>query len=313
MPISAELAGEHIATWSRRLRPFPARAGWAEHLFHSCQLEVAISILNDGELRCRTQAGTLICDVANQGAVWNNPAAHNFARLYFRPRNSFHLKTEGIKLRSDPYRRDPHMSIPVMFAFDLEKVLTWRHAYFLAGNFARAAAAPQTGDVAFRALDFAKIYHDGPTTAENRVEIHDARMAEVVADHAIPVSMAKSVICRTPHELATLKAGLGKRLGKPPIVVEKQNSLFMRRQIYISEIFCERGHIHISITTSVHAGSAPVSYRIYSSESEQSGFLPSSRVRFNGFKAVDPNTVWTVELEGCVAYRAPIPWSDQLV
>ena len=62
--------------------------------------------------------------MANQGALSNNPDAHQYVRLYFRPRNSFHLKTEGVKAIGDPYRAQNHMSIPVAFAFDFQKEMT---------------------------------------------------------------------------------------------------------------------------------------------------------------------------------------------
>lgn len=97
MSITVKRAARHSKEWSSKLAPFPVRANWPVHLFHTCQLEVAVEIVKSGEIKCRSNVGNLICDVANQGAVWNNPDAHNYVRLYFRPRNSFHLKTEGVK------------------------------------------------------------------------------------------------------------------------------------------------------------------------------------------------------------------------
>jgi hypothetical protein len=92
--------------------------------------------------------------VANQGALWNNPAAHDFVRLYFRPRNSFHLKTEGIKSKTDPYRVDPHMAIPIMFVFDFVSVTTLQNSYFVSGNFASQALSALQGDNNFDTLRF---------------------------------------------------------------------------------------------------------------------------------------------------------------
>jgi ssDNA thymidine ADP-ribosyltransferase, DarT len=154
MSITVNRAGRHIKEWSKKLAQFSTRANWPPHLFHTCQLEVAVEIIKSGAIICRNNLGALICDVANQGAVWNNPDAHKYVRLYFRPRNPFHLKTEGIKSLSDPYRVDPHMSIPISFAFDFQKVITLQNVGFVPGNFARSGAAPLTGDAEFDHLNF---------------------------------------------------------------------------------------------------------------------------------------------------------------
>jgi hypothetical protein len=134
---------------------------------------VAVEIVKCGAIKCRRKVGALICDVANQGAVWNNPDAHRFVRLYFRPRNSFHLKTEGVKSKVDPHRVDPHMSIPVAFAFDFQKVVTLPTAGFVPGNFAKTGVAPLTGDGEFNKMQFDFIYHDGPLTPEKQTEVHN--------------------------------------------------------------------------------------------------------------------------------------------
>src|SRR5258708_36164763 len=96
MSITVARAQRHIKDWVHNLARFPTRANWPTHLFHTCQLEVAAEIIKSGRIKCRGDVGNLICDVANQGALWNNPDAHKYVRLYFRPRNSFHLKTEGV-------------------------------------------------------------------------------------------------------------------------------------------------------------------------------------------------------------------------
>ena len=102
MPISLIRAQQHVELWSEKLSG-TSRAKWPQHLFHTCQLEVAVEILKAGKIICRNEVQNLICDVANQGALWNNPEGHNYVRLYFRPRTYFHLKTEGVKSLGDPF------------------------------------------------------------------------------------------------------------------------------------------------------------------------------------------------------------------
>ena len=312
MPISVAAAQAHVKIWSANLAPYASRKGWPSKLFHACQVEVAAKILADGHLKSRNDAGEIICDVANQSALWNNEDAHNYVRLYFRPRNSFHLKTEGIKRRTNPHRRDPHMSIPVMLVFDLERVLTSDFAFFLPSNFAHFGAVPQNGDGAFTNLDFTKIYHDSATNAQNRQEIHDARMAEVVCSAPLPLTFLSAVVCRTVHELETLRAMISPGTRDYHMTVEQNGSLFMRKETYVTEIYAHGGIIHVSLAQ-WFAANNPLEFRLSSQEGDFSGTLPSSKVHFPNFRASDPNTVWSLEIEGCLAFRAKIPWTAGLV
>jgi hypothetical protein len=177
MPITLNRALSHIRDWSGTLKPFPTRANWPFNLFHTCQIEVAVEIIKSGQITCRSYVAHLICDVANQGALWNNPNAHNYVRLYFRPRNPFHFKTEGVKALGDPYRAQNHMSIPVAFAFAFERVMVLPGSGFVFGNFAKTGAAPVTGDVEFDKLRFDLIYHDRALTPDHKVEVHNWRMS----------------------------------------------------------------------------------------------------------------------------------------
>ena len=204
------------------------------------------------------------------------------------------------------------MSISVMLVFDFEQVLTSEPAFFLPGNFAHFGAAPQDGDGAFGHLDFLKIYHDSATNALNRQEIHDARMAEVVYSQPLPLAFLQTVVCRTVYELETLRTMLPAGLPDYRMTVEQNGSVFMRKETYVSEIYAHAGIIHVSLAQSFAANN-PIEYRLTSSEFSCNGTFPSNKVHFPGFQARDPNTIWSLELEGCLAYKAKIPWSAGLV
>jgi hypothetical protein len=236
MSITLARAEHHIKDWSHNLARFPTRANWPLHLFHTCQLEVAVEIIKSGCIKCRGNLEHLICDVANQGAVWNNPDAHSYVRLYFRPRNSFHLKTEGVKATGDPFRMDPHMSIPIAFAFDFKKVITLANCGFVPGNFAKTGAAPLSSDAEFDEMQFELVYHDSALTQEKMAEVHNWRMSEAVVSGILPLSYLSYVICRTIHEERTLRHALGS-FPSPKTIVEQRGSIFMRRGIFIDEIY----------------------------------------------------------------------------
>jgi hypothetical protein len=283
-------------------------------VFHTCQIEVAEKIIRDNKILCRSKVPELICDVANQGALWNNPDAHNYVRLYFRPKTNFHLKTEGIKSISDIYRQDPHMAIPVVFAFDFVELMTRIGTYFLPENFALTGATPLDGDANFDELNFAHIYHDASTTSENRTEIHRARMAEVVIRDELPLDTLRAVICRTVHESETLKFSL-KDMGSrtPDIFIERYGGVFFRRGIFIDEIYSKSGMLHLNFHNSMVSPQQDYDIAVYSETQRWAGRLAAGRWKFSSLRATERDEVWTVAIEGCVAYSAPVPTEENMV
>lgn len=308
MAVSVARAHRHVDEWRAKLAQFPTRRRWADCLYHACQIEVAAEILKSGELVSRSRLPTLLCDVANQGALWNNPTAHEYVRLYFRPRNRFHLKTEGIKSRADAYRVDPHMSIPVMLAFDSASVLSLPESMFVPGNFAGTSKQPLSGDTHFGQLNFSQIYHDSPVSRDEMQEIHDARMSEIVIPYRLSLSHLVAVVTRTIHEERYLRSLLGPRAADYPFAVEKHGSIFFRRGIFIREIYTKDGELHFDFT-SPHHGTKPA-YEVVVSSGEQSVQyeLAARRWRIPAIsRRKDPAAVWRVEIEGCVAYEGVVP------
>jgi len=315
MSITVNRALRHMKEWSGKLAPFPIRANWPVHLFHTCQLEVAVEIVKSGQIKCRSGVGNLICDVANQGAVWNNPHAHNYVRLYFRPRNSFHLKTEGVKAAGDPYRVDPHMSIPIAFAFEFQKVITLRDSGFVPGNFARTGAEPLTGDNEFDKMQFDLIYHDSALSPDRMAEVHNWRMSEVVVMTSLPLSKLSCVICRTPHEARTLRYAL-RNHASPKIIVEQKGSIFMRRGMFIDEIYWKANLLHMSFHGPTGFTKDRYAIKVTcwdgAARHERRYLAAPGSYHFPGITA-SKEAVWRIELEGCVVHDAPIPSTSGLV
>jgi hypothetical protein len=247
--------------------------------------------------------------VANQGALWNNPLAHNYVRLYFRPRNNYHLKTEGIKSASDGYRSNPPMTIPVMFAFDFIQTIILPDAFFLPENFA-VVQAPLDGDAAFNQFDFQKIYHDGPTNDANRQEIHRARMAEVVVRHSLPLQTLRAVVCRSPYEERTLRYYLRDFDNLPPIITERNGNVFFRRGIYIEQMYLQEGHVVLSFRHPTRSAQELYSLSIaHQGVVRQYSLAAGKAWRFPQFEASEDDVI-RVEIEGCLAFEGPLR-SDQ--
>lgn len=315
MAISIDRANQHVTEWKTKLSRFPSRLGWVSSLYHACQIETAAAIIRQGQLICRRHQPAIICDVANQGALWNNPAAHEFVRLYFRPKNRFHFKTEGIKSTIDPYRVDPHMAIPIMLVFDFKSLMAEPNSYFVAGNFASQALQPQQGDNNFNNLNFDYIYHDSPVTPDMKQLIQDARMAEVVVRDTINLDQhLKAVVCRTIHEERMLRHLIqGTNVSNIRFLVEKSGSLFFRRGIYISELYTNQGTLHFEFAAPSTAQKTHYSVRVGCGACSFSFNLEPKRWRVPQIANADPNAEWRIEIEECLAFFGPVPASSPIV
>ena len=311
MAISVERARKHTKHWTEALARFRSCANWGSSLFHACQIETAAEILRQGQIICRRDVPVIVCDVANQGALWNNPAAHEYVRLYFRPKNHFHLKTEGIKSSTDPYRIDPHMSVPVMFVFDFVAVMQLASSYFVSGNFASLAAVPQQGDSHFDHLNFEHIYHDSAVSPDMMQTIHEARMAEVVVSRSLSLEHLRAVVCRTVHEESMLKHMLrGMDINQYRFAVERRGSVFIKRGIYITEIYTRNGNLHFNFTSPAAAPKERYSVNVRCGAMSCNFDLAPKRSRIPQITNHDPDAVWRVEIEGCVAFEGPVATAD---
>ena len=316
MPITLERAKQHVLKWTGTFGRYSIEQ-WPASLFHSAQIEVAVEIIRAGGIICRNKQDKLVCDVANQGALGNNPLAHQYARLYFRPRNSFHLKTEGIKSLTDPNRIDPHMSIPITFVFDFVKLMTSSKVFFTSGNFARTGTAILDGDPAFDGLDFSLIYHDS-APGSRMVEIHNMRMSEVVVPDFLPLTSLSAVICRTTHEARMFGYLLDKsRLSHPNIRVEQRGSIFFRKAIFIDELSIIGGVLNLKFHSPVYHSKENYDITVRVFEGNGSSRVGSFRVPNGAWSfptlKVRSDAIWQITIEGCLAYEGPVPSSVGLI
>jgi ssDNA thymidine ADP-ribosyltransferase, DarT len=208
------------------------------------------------------------------------------------------------------------MSIPIAFAFDFEKVITLPTARFVPGNFAKTSAAPLTGEVAFDEMQFDYIYHDGPLSSDRMAEVHNWRMSEVVVANTLPLSNLSFIVCRTTHEERTLRHAVGDMAGLK-VIVEQKGSIFMRRGIFIDEIYWDSRLLNLrfhgpvvypqnSYSVTIHCSDVGVAPR-----TGHYGLSPGS-YRFPALPASE-KAIWRIEIEGCVVYHAPIPSTSGLV
>lgn len=128
MGLTNQFIESHILHWEEVLRQSyrPHRANWPSRVFHHAPIENAARILLDGQLLSRTQSQNRRGrDVASAEVIASRDDAHNYVRLYFRPRTPTQFHIEGIRNTSEFYQNDPRIHAPVlvMFVFDARQIL----------------------------------------------------------------------------------------------------------------------------------------------------------------------------------------------
>ncbi|QFT95954.1 hypothetical protein FIU85_01430 [Roseovarius sp. THAF8] len=215
MGISVERHEAHVAEWLGKFSNYKKK--WPEHLFHHANVEAAIDILKQGQLLSRNDAvaaGVLGIDIAPEEIIQNREDAHDYARLYFRPRTPTQYHIEGIRKEAD-YYMGRHAGFLVVLAFDGETVLKMQSTQFSTCNMQSPASQILDGDCGFDQLDFQGIYHDEayPSDDERR-----KRCAEVLANSPLDIpSTLKAILVRTDADAATVKHLLIKN-GLPELV-----------------------------------------------------------------------------------------------
>lgn len=203
MGIGAELHRLHVAEWDKRFQNY--KRSWIKYLFRHEPIENAIAILKSGELLSRSMASqntALVKDIAPVDIIQTREDAHDFVRLYFRPRTPTQFHIEGIRKEVD-YYKNCHGGFLVMMAFDAESVLSMESTCFSSGNMQSAASIIKYGESGFKDLDFSGIYHDEYSPSDDQ---RRKRCAEVLVQSPLTIQHnLAALIVRTDADVATLK------------------------------------------------------------------------------------------------------------
>lgn len=241
MALNVAFIEAHIARWETALsKPwYPYRTKWPSRLFHHAPIENAVKILVDGNLRSRSDPSNgKVKDVAAPGVIDARDHAHNFARLYFRPRTPTQYHIEGIRRSGEcMYGDSSHAPVLVMMVFDARKVLAIPTIKFCDRNMQLGSADPGDTEEYFSAIPFEKVYHEGSTGGDRSIIEH--RHAEVLATS--PMALAETlqwIFCRTKAEQETLLFLLGGDAAKwsSKILVSEDLSLFDRRFVFLEDV-----------------------------------------------------------------------------
>lgn len=313
MPITLKRAQRHVRDQVARLSARGGRAVWPHYLYHACDVTTAINIIRDGQLKCRNEAKGFL-DVANGGALAIYDGSHSCARLYFRPKNGFHFRTEGIKCIADPYRLQNYMSVPVMFVFDLVSVITLPGARFSSGNVQKSRQFLD-GDAAFDTLDFDAIYHDAPCR-ENGEYIRNMRMSEVSVDGKVDLRPhLKCIVFRTQTDMHTfefLLARAGLDCNFKAFVERVRGTLFLARSFYLNDLSFSEGTIRLTFNFPVDFTPPDRNFRIFVQQQahpirtyDKTVQLNRSTFAISNFANL-PSTTWLIKLEDQLGFQGPI-------
>ena len=317
--IEATVKSLRTAVWLRK-----RYRRWPYFVHRHTDVRNAARILASGVIHCRRQAlelGVIAIDSAHPTIIAQTPWAHEYVRLYFRPRSPTLWHVEGIR----PAKRlqGIEQCVPVYLLFDALRTLTRRDTRFSRGSLARCADHETGDDNAFlRTLDFESVFHDGglPKDPTERNRVRFAKQAEVLVPGQMGLEDLRAVFCRSGAERETLLWLLAEEGGdveawKPRIRTEEaDDTLYFHDWAYVRDVRLMGAKLHVDlhppaswhggnrepfgdrmVVTDVHTGQAVL-------DETDEEFLMASGYSFELPRQYDRVTV-SYEISGVLAYR----------
>lgn len=324
MALSAAFVDAHIAHWQQQLSSpyYPHRKHWPKLLYHHAPLENALAILREGVLRSRNDFGNSHPrDIAAPGVIDAATAAHDFVRLYFRPKTPTQYHIEGIrKVGECTYGERAHAPVLVMMALESRFVLCHPNVQFSDKNMQLGSA--QTGDTEafFNTIPFDKVFSEGGTGGDR--SIIEARCAEVLATSPLVLEdCLQHIYFRSEPERDTLLHALGDAGSKwfDKCIVSDALKLFEKNYAFVQEVSLtpkglifafnerrDRQPQNVQIDAWAHDGTQIIGFK-----NEQLAARPPSKKCWIIEKTLSPGVyLIRITLEGHLAYEAKIPLVD---
>lgn len=321
MALRPAFVDEHIARQTQRLTSeyYPHRKHWPARLFHHAPLENAVAILQAGVLRSRNDPlNPHPRDVAARDVINTRGDAHDYVRLYFRPKTPTQYSIEGIrKLNKCPYGEATHAPFLVMFALDARSVLCQPDVRFSDRNMQLGATISGDTEEYFGQIPFEKVFSEGNTGGDR--SITDARSAEVLASSPLGLrECLREIYFRSEPERDTVLHMLGEQRETWARMCHVSDALkvFQKRHTFVQEVTLtpegitfllnprhDLAKIKVAISITDAAGQ-----RVADFYNEALDARPPGNNRWI-YKHPFADGTYKVEihLEGHLAYRAMIP------
>jgi hypothetical protein len=204
---AADVVARHIRRATKIVEGSAPRARWPERLYHVTDIRNAVSILKSGAVLSRAAAttqGLAFADAASAAVVENAPWAHDFARLYFRPRTPTQFWMEGMRMPQERGALGALGCIPVFFIFRAAETLLLPGVQLTAGNASNAGVQTYDSIAGLSKLSMERIYHDGRMSQAEKAAVTHARCAEVLVPEQLGLQSLEAVVCRSVPEYDTL-------------------------------------------------------------------------------------------------------------
>lgn len=312
MGISTERYRAHILEFEAKFPNY--RKAWPKHLYRHEPIQNVIEILRRGVLLSRhdaTQNGVVQNDIAPLDIIGHREAAHNHARLYFRPLNPTQFHIEGIRKSAD-YYHGKHAGFLVMLLLNSERVLTDRTTQFSCGNMQSGNSTIQDGDDGFDKLDFDSIYHDSAYPSADTIR---KRCAEVLPKS--PFSLAETleyIVVRTDADVNTLRYLLDRNNLKgfiPKVRKTTGGGIFFNRYTALDYVDTAPGRIVFKLRFSSSSGPISTQIELFELGGQKRVFyldkeLVGAKPFYSNHALVPGKYIIRVHLEKCFAHESVI-------
>lgn len=324
MALSAAFVDAHVARWQQALTsPFyPHRKHWPTRLYHHAPLENALAILREGVLRSRNdEDNTHPRDVAAPGVIDATTAAHDYARLYFRPKTPTQYHIEGIRKAGEcNYGEQTHAPVLIMLGLESRSVLCQPDVKFSDKNMQLGSALTGHTEDFFNTIPFAKVFSEGGTGGDR--SFTDARCAEVLATSPLDLGEClKEIYFRSEPERDTVLHALGDAREEwiNRCIVSDALKLFEKNYAFVQEVTLtpkglifffnerrDRRPLDVQIEAFSKSGARIIHFR-----NEEMTARPLEAKRWIINQPLVPGVYLVrIKLEGQLAYEAEIPLFD---
>lgn len=308
MGISIQRYRAHLAHYESIFTNY--RRSWPWFLFRHEPIENAIKILKSGCLLSRFDAmrqNTIQNDVAPSGIIQHQDSAHQFARLYFRPRNPTQYHIEGIR-KTEYYYQGKHAGFLVMLVFNAEQILTAERTKFSCGNMQSSFSNILDGDAEFDNLDFSGIYHDVANPTHEQVR---QRCAEVLLQSPLLIdSVLVNIVVRTDADALTVRHFLDQeKLGRliPLVKKSRGTGIFFNNHAALDFVDSAPGRINFRLRP--HASRSDIETKITVLDPRDGEEIVLVSAALKGWKVyyvehdkLDGRYLLKFELEDCLAH-----------
>lgn len=241
-----------------------ARSWWPYFLFYFTDLQSAVSILQDDELRSPFEQG------ADLNTRWDK-----FVQLYFRPRTPDLFGAEGFRA-ANQHTPPNYAPIPVYLLFELESVLCHPESRFSEGKPQKTKKTYKTPTY-FKEMAFEEIYHDSWIPKDQKEEIMRLREAQVIVPERLGLESLQVIWVRSAAEYETLRSLLPEAVWKrwrDKVTARRDYHLFHHKRAYVEQAILQ-------------ADQARLRFNPCQQSADCNGFRASVRVQFASGRQLD--------------------------